>query len=68
MGEKPKSSKSDGIFARRNMGESSLNCYKCVQRTSPPQKLPCHLRSALMASSGHTGKFQRGSDGDKPQG
>lgn len=50
--KKPKSSKSDGICARRNTGESDLNCYKCVQRTSLPQKLPHHPRSVLKASSG----------------
>lgn len=51
--------------------KSNVNYDKCVQDTSRPQKLPCHLRSVLKASSaGHTGKFglQRGSDADKPQG
>lgn len=69
--KKPKSSKYDGLCARRSMGESNLNCYKCVQKTSQPQKLPRHPRSVLKASSAGTQGslvFQRGSDGNKPQG
>lgn len=50
--KQPKSSKSDGFCAKSNTGESNLNCYKCVQRTSPPQKLPRHPRPVLKASSG----------------
>lgn len=56
--KKPKSSKYDGICAKRNLGGSNLNCYKCVQKDLSASKtlMPPEIRPQGFLC-GHTGKF-----------
>lgn len=56
--KKPKNSKYDSIYARRNMGESNLNCYKCVQKDLSASETPMSPESHPQGFlCGHIGMF-----------